>query len=550
MKKKYVVFILLILCLAGLPASNGQKLYRSIDKEYQDVKAICIEAGVVYPAATPLSTDELIYALERIPAELRDTEWHNLYNTLSNEEYMLASEEFSFDITSTINIEVYTHKDDYPREYFTPYKDIPPMLSLFGEVEIADNFYLYLDFIEKDPIQLENKHTPYSNLSTLLDFYDDEWHFMPYKTQAFQPFRAGLSVGFKNFNFQIGRNRQSIGRGIAGNMYVSDNFSMQEYLKFTWYTKYFSYILDLTHFDQQSGEYDFESFRFSGMHQNRVVHTFIVTPLKNLEFTLCLGALFQSDSAMDFRLISPLSIVHSYNNFSANPELKGGDEGNNLLTLEASWTFAPGWIINGQIGMDQIQTGYESGTEYLPNAFGFLLNVQNFTKMGDGHLASYIEAAYTMPYLYMNYKYNLVAGNKVTNYNYDHILGYHLTDGAEIGYTGYPFGPDSIVLMLGANYKAAKWSCGGDLLYWIRGEHGLGTENTTLENYQNDRGSVSPSSEHPQHLIRVTAKGSYSFATMFEVRGSVGFNWIANMNNKGNNNRFDIIGTIGLSFTY
>lgn len=546
MKKKILTYIFFTTITMSLFAANGLKLYRSIDIEYKKVKTLCLEAQVVYPAATPVSGTELLYALDRIPEEKRTDEWIKIYEAINDKDYLLDTDESRLDFTSTLNLETYFHKKDMPRKFFIHYKDIPPMLSLFGELEVRDNFYLYIDFIEKDPNILEDNHTPYGNYSTLLDYHNGKFKVFNYLTQSYQPFRAGLSIGTDNFNFQIGRNSQSLGRGIAGNMFISDNFSMQEYIKFSWYTKYFSYILDLTHFDQQIDLNTFEQFSFSGQHQNRIVHTFLITPTNFLEMSLSVGAMFQTDSPFDFRMISPLSIVHSYNNFSENRTLKPGDEGNNYLAAEISWSFLPGWIIDAQIGMDQFQTSYES-TENLPNAFGFLLNLQNSKKLKNGHLTSYLESAYTTPYLYLNDKKN---EDNSQNHNYDYILGYYISNSSEIGYSGYPFGPDSIVIILGTEYRTYNRYIGFDYLHWIRGEHGIGAKYQTLAEYNQATSRNTPFADYPQHFINISAKGGYRFINNFEIGGSIGVNWLKNMDNIKDNDRFDVVGSLRFSFSF
>ena len=540
--KKIVLFLIVVITFSPLYSA---RLYRSVDPEYQELKSLAIRNQITYPSSTPVSSKELLYALDKFPEDKKNKEWHDLYNKIESPKQLIKTADFSANISVNANAELYIHNQTFNNALLPPYKDRKPMLSLFGEANIADHSYLYMEFMEKDPVMLKNNHASYSNFSTLLDFYDNKIAIFEYMTQSYQPFRVGLSFDLNNCNLQIGRNRQSLGRGIFGNFIIGDNFSMQEYFKLTWYTKYFSYILDLTHFDQQIDENNFSDFRFSGMHQNRVVHSFIFTPLNTLEFNISLGGIFQMDSPFDFRLISPLSIVHSYNNFSSDPNKPDGDEGNNILSLEASWFFLPGWNLNIQIGMDQVQLGYES-KDKIPDAFGFLANIENYTTIKNGILSSYIEFAYTMPYLYLNYK---ISEGK-PDYNYDFILGYGLTEGSEIQYTGYPFGPDSIVIGLGTKYTTNRWSASGELLWWIHGDHGIGTNNITLEGYETNKNNTTPTSSFPQHLIKLTGSGSYNFNEMFSIFSSLSCFIVINENTIEGRNYMKALSTLGISFQY
>ena len=47
------------------------------------------------------------------------------------------------------------------------------------------------------------------------------------------------------------------------------------------------------------------------------------------------------------------------------------------------------------------------------------------------------------------------------DYNYDWILGYGLTGGSEIQYSGYPYGPDSLVFSIGSEYYSSFGLSGG-----------------------------------------------------------------------------------------
>lgn len=535
------IILLLLLVSLGLSA-NSQKLYRSIDKEYINTTLLAIEAGILYPSYTPVTAAQLLTTLETIPEGRRGAEWQEVYNSISEQTALFKAGNSAINLEATVNLQGYFHSDDLPQQFATPYKDIPPMLSIFGEASIYEHSYLYVDFIEKDPIL---SHPAYSNFSTFVDYIDNQFVLMNYLTQAYQPFRSGLSAGGQDFNFQIGRNRQKLGRGISGNLFIGDNFVMQDYLDVSWTSKYFTYHMNVTHFDQQTGEYSFNTFTLSGNQQYRVVHTLTASPLASLDFSVSLGSLFQSTSAFDLRLFTPMTAVHNFNNFSEATVISGNDESNNMLSAELSWAFFPGWKFSFQFALDQAQLGYES-TEKIPNAFGYLANIENVSRISESStLHSYIELAYTDPYFYLNYKTD---ENGNINYNYDYILGYGMTGGADFQYSGYPYGPDSIVMLLGTEYIAAKWSAGADFLWWIHGEHGLYSKYMTLADYSITHDNSTPSAIYPQHFIKLRLQGSYEPVRNLVFNISATANWIVNLNNEAGRNCFYPTASLGVSF--
>lgn len=537
-----LITVILFLFVSANLSANSQKLYRSIDSEYIDTTLLAIEAGVLYPAYTPATAAQLLTTLEAIPDELRNQHWQEVYNSISEQAELFSSDNTAINISANVNLQGYFHSEDYPQQFAVPYKDIPPMLSLFGEASFYEHSYLYIDFIEKDPIL---SHPAYSNISTFIDYKNGEFLILEYMTQANQPFRSGLSAGGQGFNFQIGRNRQKLGRGITGNMFIGDNFVVQEYLDASWTSKYFSYHLNITHFDQQRDALNINSFVLSGYHQYRVVHSFTASPSSSLDFTVSFGSVFETDSAFDFRLISPMAIVHNYNNFSEEPVISGNDESNNMLTAELSWAFRPGWKASAQFALDQLQLGYES-TERIPDALAFLANIENVTRITETSiLHTYIEGAYTMPYFYLNYKTDS-AGN--INYNYDYILGYGLSGGSDIQYSGYPYGPDSIVILVGTEYIKNKWKIGTDLLWWIHGEHGLYTDHTTLKDYDG-KSNTTPLSANPQHFIQIKLKGNLEPVNNLVFNLTAAANWVVNLNNEAGDNHFYPTVTLGVSYT-
>lgn len=501
--RKIILTIILIICSASLFAVNLNKMYKSTDYEVKAVKELCILNGVLYPANYPVSGEELLLTLNRIPEEKREKTFEEIYNLINSPNSLLSSGKAKLNLSLNLNVESYIHQDDVSKLITPQYRDIPPMVAIIGEAGFSDSFYFILNFMEKDAY---SNNLSFSNWATILDKNSSGF------TQAFQPFEVGMSAGNDFFNFQIARNRQSFGRGITGNMAVGDNFSYQEYLKLTWFSPIFDYTLSITHFDNQKDQSTFNEFQLNGMHNLRVMHNVALSLFDKLEARIYLGATFETDSALDWRLLTPFNILHSFNNFSESHKIKPGDEANNIFGFEITYMFAKGWKSNFQFVMDQYQLKYES-TDSVPNALGYLFNIEQVTRINKGSLHSHLEFALTDPWLYLNHKFN----DKGENFNFDHVYGYSFSGGSEIGYTGYQYGPDCLVLSLGSEYKTNNYGIGLSLMYYAHGNHGIGTNNPTLKTYDGKNKLLSPIKDN---LLVLKLNGYYDVTSYLKLNTS------------------------------
>ena len=488
MKKIFWLILVLAFINSIIFAYGEQKLYLKSDYEYQELRKLAIQSGVVYPTTEPISGYEIINTLVQIPDESMSADIvlrkNTLINMVTGVKSTFKDKDSSIGIKfgASVNISLfYQNAGTQEKDTVIPYRDKAPFASLSMDAQFNNYAFLYLNFDLKDPIisNLFDSPAYFSNFDTLVHFSSDGISFFPstgFMTQSYQPFKAGLSIGGRNFNFQIGRNRQSFGHGITGNLIVGDNFSFQEYAKISFFSKYFNYYFDITHFDQQNGEMSFEPFRMSGMHQYRVMHRFEVLPVDSFMISATLGSVFEIDG-FDPRMLTPMFIVHSFNNFSENNVIQPGDEANNIMAIDISWAFLPNYFITAQIAMDQIELFYEPNS--VPNAFAFLLNLQNTCSFKDAEFLNYFEIVYTMPYMYLNSKVS-VDGTK--NHNYDYILGYQITGGADIGYSGYKYGPDTLVCSIGSVMNIYEIETELNLFYKMHGIHGI-NQNSDFSDY-------------------------------------------------------------------
>ncbi len=529
------ILLLFVLCPA-FSSEAAQRVYDLQDEEYKNVMLLCQAAGVRYPAVTPVSANELISALDRIPASSSTAileKKSELVNTLKGENsiYNEGSLNFDVDIYGGANALLHGTIDSY--EFFVPYRDIDPMIAGSVNASFASTADLYLEFMEKDPMMAAaDPMEHWTNFYTLVSIEDGKLGVLKHLTQSYQPFKAGISVGNDWFNFQLARNRQSYGHGVTGNLFISDNYSYEEYARVTFYSDLFSYYLDITHFDQQIDPLTFAPFQMSGNHQIRAAHRFEFSPTDNLIFAATIGSLFQSDSIFDWRVFIPMMIPHSFNNFSEDAALRPGDEANNMLGFDISWSFLPSWMIHFEAVMDQFQLSYEKGN-FMPNAFGFLLNVQNTSIVNDDYLHSYAEAVYTMPYLYLN---RAKLGEDGRDYNYDWILGHKITGGSEIGFSGYPEGPDTLKFSIGSEYIADYGlSLGGNMDFMMHGMHGIAFNKNSIDTVNEDWREEENIMEY---TLALGLSASYRFSSHLAIGADVYLPYKWNYQNEQGAQRF------------
>lgn len=562
MKKKLGILIAVFcLLLATISGANLQKTYQMDDEVWLRTDRLCRMTGHLGPTpASPISGAEILQALQRLDyASL--TEWQKAeYDAI--EELLVSSDGLTFksdivelDPTVFLGAEAYPfYSSDnvtYVEEFFIPYRDRIPLFYAEAEAYFMDNVYLDLQWLIKDGPQgftqtdsgawtsLDgHQYYYFTNFSHVISLgIDGRWHFMndwsgDFKNTSFnyQPVKAGGAIGNSFMSLWLGRTRQAFGNGITGNFIIGDNFSYQEALKASVFSDIISYSLSLTHFDQLDADTGYGT-SLSGIHQNRIIHRLDFNIMNKVRVAINLGGLFVTDSPFDLRFLSPLMIVHNWNNNYEGVTIQNRDEGNNILGIELEYSFLPGWFVSGQVVIDQFQLPTEKGSS-VPEAFGVLLNMKNITRLSSGYLESWIEGVYTSPYLYLNTKQRLVGyeqkddgtyklddeGKKIPIYektgDYDFILGYgwYQNRTKEMNYTGHSFGPDTIALALGSTYTSAdyKWNVSGELLYKVHGEHGM-----SIKNYweQNDSNRV----ESGEEFAKLSPSGIAEHTFMVEL---------------------------------
>lgn len=375
-----------------------------------------------------------------------------------NGEIPLTLESFIYNTSDNTQLRRY--------ELTQQFKDVSPWLDFRGQLLFGNLIYGYTQFAIKDRLNYSlDTLAPKigSNLRSFSIIPNDGKNF-----ETYQPFKIGLSVGDEKFNFQIGKNRLSVGSGITGNFFIGDNFSKQDYASFSLFSSIIKYSFSISEFDQQSDHLKFDPISFNGKHQYRVMNRMRFEFFKNFSIDIFQGSLYQIDG-VNLRMLIPFMYVHNYFDFADNKTISGNDEANNIFGIQTKWVINQGNELNFNLTVDQIQF-FESTVEF-PQAYGIQINFKNSIPFKSGMLNNSFEFVYTSPYLYLNEKID-EKGN--LNYNYDHIYGNNYGSYDEIGYSGYYYGPDTIMIAYQINYNEFKrWKLGADLNLRIHGKKGI-----------------------------------------------------------------------------
>ena len=216
MKKTFLTIVLLFSVLCSLFSSN-QRIFYVDSKEYQAAYALCISAGVLPPSSVnPLTGEEIISALNRIPAELLNTEERaildNLLGTLEWKP-IINSKYLGIDPLAIISLDGFVQTDvpSHSKDFFVKYKDRLHAVDISLDFDFANVGYGFVDYLFLSPT-LTDDYSKYwgTNLDSLFNGAT--------LLQLDGVFNAGLLFGNEWMNFSIMSTRQSMGYGRTGNL--------------------------------------------------------------------------------------------------------------------------------------------------------------------------------------------------------------------------------------------------------------------------------------------------------------------------------------------
>ena len=560
MKRLFTVLILILLVPSIVFSASMQKTFRSDSIEYQMAYALCVSGGVLPPSSVnPITGAEIASALERIPRTNLSADENEILDQLLDDlgwNQIIESEYFGMDPRAIISLDAFAQTDipEHDSDFFIPYQDRLHAVDLSLDFNFADAGYGFVDYLFASPTLREDYDRYFG---TNIDAFFDSRSLL----QLDGTLNAGILFGNEWMNFSIMSTGQSMGYGRMGNLGLGDNFDHQRYMRFHTFSKYFDYTLNLTHYPsmENNGSSNPDDLHlvygemFNGKQQEYIIHRFEFKLFDKVQLVMMETSMFYVDNPFDIRIFNPFLFLHGFNNYEDlpepnNPDDPGSmDQANNLMVLEAGYTFLPHHRINLQVVIDQFQLVSEPGG--APNGLGFLLNYETSWLFEDSYLTGWVEGAYLMPAVYLNHKLS----DAGYNHNFDFIVGsqfYSLnSNNGQIGYTGYKYGPDSIALGFGASWgKLDSFKVDGSISYVIHGRNGLGYETIIPSRRGEGNEFFSVPLSEAEHRLQLAVTGEYHPLEGLKLQGGIAFVQAWNYGCRVGNNLSDLQLYFGVAF--
>ena len=448
-RKMAGLLILLALCIlpCGAETSNRQRIIALDSEVYQDIDALYMMNGFAPPSyARPWSEDEIDHILSKLqpekltgPAKLA---YENIQKKLSK-KLLFGKEEKAFaSISGTVNLEGFFKTNDDRKEWVHGYEERLPLFDIPFEFWLWDHMYIDVDLsIREAHDVLYDSDYDYSNIPENIKYIDPSI-----------PYRAFMSVGGRNWNVQMGRDKISWGNGETGNMVLSDWADWYNFIKFTTYWKVlkFSFVYAglESYLTPEEKEFDkreqgdglvqgnYENFR--ERYKAFLAHRLEARITDKFTMAATEGIIF-GNKYPEFGNMNPVSIFHSV--FA--PEYS-----NVIFSLEADYAIFRGFDLYAQVAMDEMKLSIENSESARPTALGYMLGTRYLFPAGDGIVKLTLEGTYTDPYLYNRWHplTRFTVRRRYWSYLDD---GYLYLDKA----TGYRYGPDAVVGYLAGEYR-------------------------------------------------------------------------------------------------
>ena len=445
-----IVIAMSVACL--LFAWNNQSVIPLESKVYDAMDALYVMEGKALPSTTrPWTVAEMLKYLSQVSESTAPQLYALIEKETGNNVTFSLDEAFDLRLGLHSHINVYYHTNtsfDFPFDETDSFlfrtfskNDVS---TIRGDVEAfaGKSFnlfvsYAFLNAAWPDGVPFDSYH-----------FNFDVAYLTPegfsHCGDLLVPDRAFVSAGGDYWNIELGKDRLSIGSGKTGNMIMSDTFPSQYLFRFNLFGSKikFSYVLSsflppdywLIDDENMSGMYLYMTNRLEG-------HLFS----DRLYFAFNASTMLMNDyDGVNLRFLNPVDFYHNF--FTRYRQ-------NSSVAFEAVFALAKRWNIFFQCILDDVSSPGEAEDNPQPDEMGFLAGIRYYGIHGKGLLTLNLEAAYTLPYLYLR-----------STYCYDQpdddpgrsFIGIFRCSGGEVYckryYIGYPYGGDAAVLDLRADY--------------------------------------------------------------------------------------------------
>lgn len=445
---KKTLAILVLLFAAFLAFAWNEQSVIPIDSEvYDALDALYTMEGKAIPSTTrPWTVAEAQKYLSCVSEITAPQLYALVAREIGEKETISFDEVFGLKLALHSHINAYYHTNtsfDYPFDdadsllFRTFNRNDVSTLRADIEAFAGKNFTLYSSFALKNAVWPDG---------VPLDSYHFNFDIAYLTPQGFSscgdmliPDRAYVSAGGDYWNIQLGKDRLSIGAGKTGNMIMSDSFPYQYLLRFNLFGSAvkFSYVLssflplDYWTIDDESmsGMYLYMTNRLEGhLFSDKLYFAFNASTMLINEY-----------DGVNLKFLNPVDIYHNF--FVRYRQ-------NSSFAFEAVYAVAKGWNAYFQCVLDDLTTpGEKGGDDPQPDEFGLLAGIGYCGVLGKGIMSLNLEAAYTLPYLYLRSTYCYDQPDDDPGVNW---IGIYRCAGGNLHckryFIGYPYGGDAAVL--------------------------------------------------------------------------------------------------------
>jgi hypothetical protein len=515
-----IVTILVVVTMSSLFSFTSSYIFPPDSSIYEDMEALYLAAGYGTPTnKRPWSGAEAKLILSRIdestlPKNLRDF-YLKIKEEVNKDTRWQFGESVRLSFYFDIFGEIYTHTNgeqfNTELDWDFGFAKRSPMIRMRYDLSFFDYLYIYSDlqyqrnrFREGDTLEKfeidrdegiitgsgDGKFVTESTIYNLP--FLSNWMAKTYDVDFQVPKRALVSVGGKNWNLSLARDKLRWGNGHSGNFIFSDHDDYQEYVRLTTFSDKFSYdwvnMFFETNYSVAEGESADKVFKVL------MAHRLEFRPIKMITFALSENVMYQND-VFSLRHINPANVYHNLNSRAMF---------NAIAHLELDIMPFKGLNIYGQFSLDQARAPNESDSQ--ADAYGYLFGAEYALPISKGILFSSLEYAMTTPAMYRREYVDFISFRR--------YHGNGLSFISHFDYIGYQYGGDAQVVQLDVNYRLPQRGNFGLQLFFMR--HGVIDMFTANSVVNAERGST-PSGDLIEETFRASLFGEYNFKRLFNT---------------------------------
>lgn len=363
--------------------------------------------------------------------------------------------------------------------------------------------------------------------------------------------RSYIAIGNSNILFSLGRDKQSWGNGLMGNLMLSATLSYHDYVRLNLSSKNLSFdtlVLFFTHPDNYGNN---QTDKYSGI-RLFLGHRLEFRLFKEkVRLTLNESIMYQSnDGYFDYRLLNPLLIMHGF---------YISEYANSLASLELEYSPIKSLQLYGSFVIDDLAVGSESkfpDAYATPNGWGVMGGIRkNQALSSNSNIRFTLEGVYVSPFTY--HRRNGESAFSINNHSLDYVGSIQYFENNHIAvkssYLSFPFGSDVLAIKLQSDYTLYdKLKASAHGLFMI---HGVTDEYSIIHLSDSELKPLgwlctsSPFEELVGELSYTANLGlscDYYIGRYLTASASIDSIFVKNFNHEKDNNQIDVQLTLGL----